>query len=180
MFPIAIIVYSCLATATFDDFDPHQVNAAAGYVARHPGICRQESPLILEADVSLEECALRFSRHMPIGRFQAMTKPFKQCLPSQGRALQSRSRAWGSNPMLTRPTASTPRPARVAKLSLGECMALPPELQTPRALGEIGAKSREIRSGVEPLPWATGFEGSNPTLSATIFEIHLILQLLMT
>jgi hypothetical protein len=66
MLPIAIIVYSCLATATFDDFDPHQVNAAAGYVARHPGICRQESPLILETDVSLEECQSQgFLNFMP-------------------------------------------------------------------------------------------------------------------
>ena len=55
MLPIAIIVYSWLATATFDDFIHTRLNAGAGYVARHPGICCQESPLILE-DVSLEEC----------------------------------------------------------------------------------------------------------------------------
>lgn len=51
---VAIVVYSCLATAPLDDFNPHQVGAVQAYVARHPGICSVEPPLILEADVSFE------------------------------------------------------------------------------------------------------------------------------
>jgi hypothetical protein len=63
---VAIVVYSCLATAPLDDFNPHQIGAVQSFVARHPGICSAEPPLILEADVSLEECQARgFLRFMP-------------------------------------------------------------------------------------------------------------------
>jgi hypothetical protein len=54
-------------------------------------------------------------------------------------------------------------------------MANPSRNRFSRASGDVGAKSREIRSGVEPLPWATVFEGSNPTLSANQATKTLIL-----
>lgn len=53
---VAIVVYSCLASAPFDDFNPHMVGAAQAYVARHPGICAADPPLLLEADVTVQEC----------------------------------------------------------------------------------------------------------------------------
>ena len=53
---IAIIVYSCLASAPLDDFNPHVVGAVQGYVARHPDICSADPPLLLERDTSFEEC----------------------------------------------------------------------------------------------------------------------------
>jgi len=63
---IAIVVYSCLASAPLDDFNPHMVGAVQAYVARHPGICSAEPPLILEAGLTLEECQSQgFLRFMP-------------------------------------------------------------------------------------------------------------------
>jgi hypothetical protein len=53
---IAIIVYSCLASAPLDDFNPHIVGAVQAYVARHPDICSADPPLLLERDTSFEEC----------------------------------------------------------------------------------------------------------------------------
>lgn len=60
MFPIiAIVVYSCAAGASFDDFNPHRLDAVKLYVAEHPQICQAEPPLILDAEVSLQQCQSR-------------------------------------------------------------------------------------------------------------------------
>lgn len=56
---VAIVVYSCLATATFNDFNPHTLDAAKHYVASHPELCMAEPPLILDAEVTLEQCRSR-------------------------------------------------------------------------------------------------------------------------
>ena len=53
---IAIIVYSCLASASLDDFNPHQINAAVIYTQAHPDICRADPPVVLENDMTLEQC----------------------------------------------------------------------------------------------------------------------------
>ena len=53
---IAIIVYSCIASAPLDDFNPHQINAAQIYTKAHPGICRVDPPVVLENDMTLEQC----------------------------------------------------------------------------------------------------------------------------
>jgi hypothetical protein len=53
---IVIVVYSCLASWPFDDFNPHIINAVADYVAKHPGVCRVEQPVLLNDGVSLSEC----------------------------------------------------------------------------------------------------------------------------
>jgi hypothetical protein len=55
-YAVAIVVYSCLASAPLDDFNPHMVGAVQAYVAQHPGICAAAPPLILQVDVSFEEC----------------------------------------------------------------------------------------------------------------------------
>ena len=60
---VAIVVYSCLASAPLDDFNPHMVGAVQAFVASHPGVCSADPPLILEADVSLEECQIRGVAH---------------------------------------------------------------------------------------------------------------------
>ena len=63
---VAIVVYSCLASAPLDDFNPHMVGAVQAYVARHPGICRSDPPLLLEREVSFEECQTQgFLHFMP-------------------------------------------------------------------------------------------------------------------
>jgi hypothetical protein len=63
---IAIVVYSCLASAPLDDFNPHMLGAVQAYVTRHPGICSAEPPLILERDITLEECQSQgFLHFMP-------------------------------------------------------------------------------------------------------------------
>jgi hypothetical protein len=56
---IAIIVYSCLSTASFDDFNHHQINAALIYVRAHPSICGADPPVVLESDMTLEQCQSR-------------------------------------------------------------------------------------------------------------------------
>jgi hypothetical protein len=56
---IAIVVYSCAASASFDDFDPHRLDAAKHYVLAHPQLCQAEPPLILDAEVTLEQCRSR-------------------------------------------------------------------------------------------------------------------------
>ena len=56
---IAIIVYSCIASAPLDDFNPHQINAAQIYTKAHPGICRVDPPVVLENDMTLEQCQSR-------------------------------------------------------------------------------------------------------------------------
>ena len=53
---IAIVIYSCLASAPLDDFDPHMIGAVQAFVASHAGICSAEPPLILERGITLEEC----------------------------------------------------------------------------------------------------------------------------
>lgn len=56
---VAIVVYSCVAGANFDDFDPHRVDAAGYFVKQHPDICEAEPPLVLDGDVSLSQCQSR-------------------------------------------------------------------------------------------------------------------------
>ena len=56
MSSVAIVVYSCLASLSFDDFNPHQLNAAGAYVAAHPGVCEAEPPLFLGDELTLEQC----------------------------------------------------------------------------------------------------------------------------
>jgi hypothetical protein len=53
---VAIIVYSCLASASLHDFNPHQINAALVYTQAHPDICRADPPVVLENDMTLEQC----------------------------------------------------------------------------------------------------------------------------
>ena len=53
---IAIVIYSCLASAPLDDFNPHMIGAVQAFVASHAGICSAEPPLILERGITLEEC----------------------------------------------------------------------------------------------------------------------------
>jgi hypothetical protein len=53
---VAIIVYSCLASASLDDFNPHQINAALVCTQAHPDICRADPPFVLENDMTLEQC----------------------------------------------------------------------------------------------------------------------------
>lgn len=53
---VQIIVYSCLATWSFGDFNPHTLNAVSAYVAKHPGVCRADDPVLLQDGVSLSEC----------------------------------------------------------------------------------------------------------------------------
>jgi hypothetical protein len=63
---IAIIVYSCLASAPLDDFNPHIVGAVQAYVARHPDVCSADPPLLLERDVNFQECqSLGFLHILP-------------------------------------------------------------------------------------------------------------------
>lgn len=56
---ISIVVFSCAASAAFDDFNPHRLDAAQHYVLEHPQICMVEPPLILDAEVTLEQCRSR-------------------------------------------------------------------------------------------------------------------------
>ena len=56
---LAIVIYSCLASAPLDDFDPHRVDAAAHYVSIHPDVCREEPPIALDAALSPEQCQTR-------------------------------------------------------------------------------------------------------------------------
>ena len=63
---VAIVVCSCIASASFDDFDPHRVDAAGHLVRQHPDICRADPPLVLDAEVSLAQCQARaFLSFMP-------------------------------------------------------------------------------------------------------------------
>ena len=56
---IAIVVFSCAAGASFDDFNPHRLDAARLYVTEHSEICQTDPPLMLDAEVSLEQCQSR-------------------------------------------------------------------------------------------------------------------------
>jgi hypothetical protein len=56
---IAIVVFSCAASASFDDFNPHRLDAAKLYVIEHPEICQADPPLVLDAEVTLEQCRSR-------------------------------------------------------------------------------------------------------------------------
>jgi hypothetical protein len=56
---LAIVIYSCLATAPLDDFDPHRIDAAAHYVSLHPDVCREEPPLLLGEAESTQQCQTR-------------------------------------------------------------------------------------------------------------------------
>jgi hypothetical protein len=56
---VAIVVYSCIAGASFEDFDPHRLDAAGDFVRKHPDLCQAEPPLLLDGDVSLAQCQSR-------------------------------------------------------------------------------------------------------------------------
>jgi hypothetical protein len=56
---VAIVVYSCVAGANFDEFDPHRTDAAGYFVRQHPDICQTEPPLVLDGEVSLAQCQSR-------------------------------------------------------------------------------------------------------------------------
>ena len=56
---VAIVVYSCVAGANFDEFDPHRTDAAGYFVRQHPDICQTEPPLVLDGEASLAQCQAR-------------------------------------------------------------------------------------------------------------------------
>ena len=82
---IAIVVFSCAASASFDDFNPHRLDAAKLYVIEHPEICQADPPLVLDAEVSLEQCRSR-------AMLNFMPGWMKQIIPSgSGSAPDARS-----------------------------------------------------------------------------------------
>ncbi len=66
---IAIVVYWCLASTSFDGFDPHRLNAAQSFVAANPESCRADPPLELDpafGPVLAEQCRRdAMLRYMP-------------------------------------------------------------------------------------------------------------------
>jgi hypothetical protein len=61
---IAITVLWCLNSAPFDQFNPHQLGAAQAFVRAYPDVCGVDPPLILERDVTLEQCQSQGFLHL--------------------------------------------------------------------------------------------------------------------
>ena len=61
---LALIVYSCLATTNFSDFDPHQIGAARTFVVSHPDTCSTSMPIEVDDEASIEECQTQGFLHV--------------------------------------------------------------------------------------------------------------------
>lgn len=73
---IYLTVIWCLASAPFDSFDPHKLNAGLDFAIAHSKVCGMDPPVQLDAageDMSLEKCRrLSFLQYQPwwLGRPQ--------------------------------------------------------------------------------------------------------------
>ncbi len=67
---VAVIIMSCIGSMSFADYNPHILNASLSFVQRHPQQCSMSAPLVLDWDVSIEQCQSRAEIHFMPGWLQ--------------------------------------------------------------------------------------------------------------